>query len=76
VSRDRYIRQFGQHLRALRERRGMSQEQLAKEAAMHAVAISLIERGQRAVKLDTLRKLCIALRVQPAELLPAVTFPK
>jgi DNA-binding Xre family transcriptional regulator len=40
------------------------------------VAISLIERGQRAVRLDTLRRLCIALRVQPADLVPTVTFKK
>jgi transcriptional regulator with XRE-family HTH domain len=76
VSRDRYIKQFGRQLRGWRERRGMSQEELAHEADLHPVAISLIERGQRAVKLDTLRRLCLALRVQPGELLPLVTFPK
>jgi transcriptional regulator with XRE-family HTH domain len=76
VSRDGYIKQFGKELRECRERRGMSQEQLAKEAGLHPVAISLIERGQRAVRLDTLRRLCIALRVQPADLMPMVTFKK
>ena len=76
MSRDGYIRQFGKELRLCRERRGMSQEQLAKEAELHPVAISLIERGQRAVRLDTLRRLCIALRVQPSDLIPAVTFKK
>jgi transcriptional regulator with XRE-family HTH domain len=76
VSRDRYIKQFGRQLRGWRERRGMSQEQLARDAELHPVAISLIERGQRAATIDTLRRLCIALRVQPGELLPPVTLSK
>ena len=76
MSRDRYIKQFGRQLRGWRERRGMSQEQLAHDAEPHPAAISLIERGQRAVKLDTLRRLCVALHVQPSELLPPVTFAK
>jgi len=40
----------------------MSQEELAREAELHPVAVSLIERGKRAVRLDTLRRLCIALK--------------
>jgi transcriptional regulator with XRE-family HTH domain len=64
------------HRRGWRERRGISQEQLSHDAELHPVAISLIERGQQAVKIDTLRRLCIALRVQPGELLPPVPFSK
>ena len=52
----------------------MSQEELAREAELHPVAVSLIERGKRAVRLDTLRRLCIALRVQPADLLPPIAL--
>jgi transcriptional regulator with XRE-family HTH domain len=76
VSRDRYLKQFGQQLRQARTRRGLSQENLAKAAQLHPVAVSLIERGHRAVRLDTLRRLCLALRVQPGDLVPPVQFPK
>ncbi len=54
----------------------MTQENLYIKSGVHPVAISRIEAGQRIPRLDTLFRLCIALRVQPAELLPLLTFPK
>ena len=72
----RFVRQFGNRVRELREERGWSQEALADAAGLHRTHISLIERGQRAVRLETIESLAIALRVQPAELMPTVPLRK
>jgi transcriptional regulator with XRE-family HTH domain len=69
---DDFARQFGQKVRALRVAREMSQEALADAAGLHRTHISLIERGQRSVRLETVRSLAVALGVQPAKLMPKV----
>ncbi|MFW6039301.1 MAG: helix-turn-helix domain-containing protein [bacterium] len=63
---------FGERVRELREKRSLSQEQLANAAGLHRTHISLIERGQRSVRLETIERLALALHVQPAELIPAL----
>lgn len=63
---------FGRIVRELRVERGLSQEDLADAAKLHRTHISLIERGQRSVRLETIERLSIALRVQPALLMPKV----
>ena len=74
--RSRFVRDFGGRVRKIREGRGLSQEALADAAGLHRTHISLIERGQRAVRLETIESLAIALRVQPADLMPTVTAKK
>ena len=69
---DDFIRQFGQKVRAAREARGLSQEALAHAAGLHQPHISLIERGQRSGRLETIEKLATALGRQPASLMPKV----
>ena len=51
---------------------GLSQESLADKAGLHRTHVSLIDRGRRSVRLETLERLAIALHVQPAEMMPAV----
>jgi len=63
---------FGARVRELREDRGLSQEALADAAELHRTHISLIERGQRSVRLETIERLAIAFGVQPSELLPDI----
>lgn len=65
-----FVQRFGQRIRALRLARDLSQEALADAARLHRTHISLIERGQRAVRLETIVALAIALGVQPSELMP------
>jgi transcriptional regulator with XRE-family HTH domain len=65
-----YTKLFGARLRHLREQRGFSQEKLADEAQLHRTHISLIERGQRSVRIETVARLAAALRLTPAQLMP------
>jgi transcriptional regulator with XRE-family HTH domain len=60
---------FGSVISKHRKALGISQERLADEAGLHRTYISLIERGQRTVSLDTIIKLAKALGVTAAELL-------
>jgi len=69
-----FTRQFGEKVRAAREARGLSQEALADAAGLHRTHISLIERGQRSVRLETIEKLAVALGTQPASLMPKVSL--
>ena len=66
---------FGLKVRQIREDRDMSQEELADTAELHRTHISIIERGQRTVRIDTVSRLAYALRVQPGELMPKIKLP-
>ena len=61
--------QVGQKVRALREQKGMSQEELAFETGLHRTYISGIERGVRNPTVLILERIAQKLDVQPAELL-------
>jgi len=76
VPGSRFAQQFGRKIRVLREASGQSQESLADAAKLHRTHISLIERGQRSVRLETVERLAIALHVQPADLMPSVVLRK
>ena len=62
-------RQFGATLRLERLARNLTQQQLAFEAGLSLTYIGEIERGQRMVSLDTLRRLASALNLTASELL-------
>jgi transcriptional regulator with XRE-family HTH domain len=72
VTASGFVRQFGRNVRLIRERRALSQEALADAAGLHRTHISLIERGQRSARLETIQSLARALNVQPAELMPTI----
>ena len=55
-------------------RKGMTQEELANTAKLHATHISLIETGRRSVRIETIEQLAIALGVQPARLMPSLDY--
>jgi transcriptional regulator with XRE-family HTH domain len=52
---------FGLVVRRHRQAVGLSQEELAHRAGLHRTYVSLIERGQRTVSIEVLRKLAAAL---------------
>lgn len=62
--------QFASNLRSHRERVGLSQEKLADLAELDRTEISLLERGKRFPRLDTLVRLARGLELSsPSELL-------
>ena len=65
---DSLATQFGHQVRQLRESNGWSQDRLAEVAGLHRTHISLIENAKREVQLDTVAKLAVALKVEPAQL--------
>jgi transcriptional regulator with XRE-family HTH domain len=59
---------FGMALRALREERGYSQEELAERAGLHRNYVGGVERGERNVALENIVKLAGALSVRTKDL--------
>ena len=59
---------FGRSVRALREERGYSQEQLAERAGLHRNYVGGIERGERNVAIENIAKLAKALSVRSRDL--------
>lgn len=57
------------HLRRVREKRGLSQRELARAAGMYHPAIHSIESGKRTPTLRTMRKLAQALAVKITDLI-------
>ncbi len=59
---------FGQRLREIRQKKGLSQEELAFLAGLHRTYVSSAERGQRNVSLVNIEKLARALEVDITEM--------
>ena len=64
------IRQlFARNLRAVRQARGLSQEELADQAELDRTYISSLERGRYYASLKSIAKIAKVLELEPAELL-------
>jgi len=61
---------FGEKLRKVRQRVGLSQERLAELAGLHRTYVSSVERGQRNISLENVERLADALGITMAELMP------
>jgi transcriptional regulator with XRE-family HTH domain len=61
---------FGERVRALRQERGWSQEELAVKSKHHWTYIGGVERGERNPTLLVIASLAAALKVKVAELFP------
>jgi XRE family transcriptional regulator, fatty acid utilization regulator len=59
----------GARLRWIRERRGLSMQELGKKAGVNPVTVGRLEKGRRPAQLETVRKLAEALEVEVEELL-------
>jgi transcriptional regulator with XRE-family HTH domain len=62
------------HLRDLRRRAVMSQEDLAEKSGVARDTISKLETGQRGAYPSTIRKLAAGLEVEPGMLLGGVEY--
>jgi transcriptional regulator with XRE-family HTH domain len=66
--------QLAFNLRRVRRQKGLSQSALGFRSELHPTAISLLERGGRMPRVDTVIKLAAALGVGPCELLHGMTW--
>jgi len=64
--------QLGKRIRALREERKISQEELADRADIHRNYISQIEGGKRNVSFYNVVKIARALQVSPSKLIDTI----
>jgi len=60
---------FGDHIRQLREKRGLTQEKLAQVSDLTTSFVSTIERGAKSPSLNTILKLARGLKIDAADLL-------
>jgi len=60
---------FGAAVRALRTRRGLTQEALAERAQLHRTYVTEVELGRRNVSLYNIGRLAAALEVSMMELI-------
>lgn len=56
-------KKIGQNLRRIRERKGITQEQLALDAGLNRAYIGYIERAERNPSTEVIAKLAKALKV-------------
>jgi len=67
---DDLLQRFGDRLRSIRLRKGISQEKLAEIAGVHRTFVSSVERGERNISLQNIARLAKALEVTMARLMP------
>jgi transcriptional regulator with XRE-family HTH domain len=75
IASDRAVAEhFGENLRQVRRREGLSQEQLVGRAGLHRTEVGLLERSGRTARIDTLIRLAGAMAVRPEELLDGIAW--
>lgn len=67
--KDELLFEIGQSVRYLRQKEGISQEELAFRANLNLNSISTLERGLNNVKIKTLYSIAKALNVKIEEIL-------
>lgn len=66
---------FGRNVREVREKKGLSQEELAEECGLHRTYIGGIERGERNVGLLNILRIAAALSVPVSSLFKEMNKP-
>lgn len=70
---DALYKDIGETLRTIRKARRMTQEEIAATAGLERTSIANIEHGKQKTPLHVLYKICFALRIEVAEILPSVS---
>lgn len=70
VDQAQLARAFGRALKRAREDRNLKITDLSRASGVSRAYISKIEAGDRLVKIDTLYRLALALKIKPSALLP------
>ena len=66
--KDKRLIKFGEHVRALREKLGLSVSDVAARSYLSKKDLQLIEQGDKNFAFTTLLELCKGLGVKPDEL--------
>ncbi|EJW20936.1 restriction-modification system regulatory protein, putative [alpha proteobacterium IMCC14465] len=61
-------KKFGARVRTLRTEKGWSQEDFAFECGLHRTYIGAVERGERNVSLENIKKIADTFKIDIAEL--------
>lgn len=69
ISKELFIANFGVHVRQLREKSNMSQQDLANDCNISKRQIGRIERGEINTTLGTIVNIANALEIEPKDLL-------
>lgn len=69
ISGEKFLMNLGIHIRQLRERRNLSQQNLADICDLPKTTIGRIERAEMNTTIKTLIKIANALELEPKELL-------
>lgn len=64
-----FLKKVGKRIKFLREEKGLSQEELACDANVSRSTISMIETAQNDITLTKIKRIAVALGVEPYELL-------
>ena len=70
--RNEVLTGFGQNVRRIRLKRGLTQEKLAELSGLHTNYIGGIERGERNVSVVNIARLALALTCRMADLFSKV----
>jgi transcriptional regulator with XRE-family HTH domain len=63
---------FGRNLRKYRKDRGLSQEKLAELCDLHWTYIGSVERGERNISLQNIKKIADALEIKATDLMRGI----
>jgi transcriptional regulator with XRE-family HTH domain len=67
-------RKFGENVRRIRKRAGLSLEEVGVRATLHRTEVGMVERGERLPRIDTAIKLASALEVDIEELIQGIAW--
>jgi ribosome-binding protein aMBF1 (putative translation factor) len=76
VAKANVMTRFGERLREVRLKVGVSQEKLADLAKLHRTYVSAVERGRCNISLVNIEKLAIAMAVTMHDLMPEMAAAK
>jgi len=65
----KFLRTLGERIRAKREERSLTQQQLGDRCKLHRTFVGSVERGERNIAILNLRLIAQTLRVSLVELL-------
>jgi transcriptional regulator with XRE-family HTH domain len=74
AERDLVAIRIGKSLLSHRKQAGISQDELARRASLHRLAVGMLERGERVPRVDTLIKIASVLSVPPGALLTGISW--